>query len=523
MKLRSSRAALAALLLAAFLAESGCGPEEPSTPSRAKGGGGTFRVAIPLEPRTLDPNAVTDEIALTIAPNLFNKLVMLDADSRVLPDLAESWTVSDDGRTYTFRLRQGVLWHDGRPLTVEDVVWTLTSLAKEPSMATEALRRMERVEAPDPRTVVIRLREEWAPFIPTIASLSTYILPRHLFQGASPHRWGPGDRPVGTGPFRFQKWVRGERITLAANTSFFRAGPYLDRLDFVVLPPDQMAAAMASGKVDYANARGAGLQELARTPRFQVLTQPSDARFYFGFNLRRRFLNDPRVREAVNRAIDRHALVRQALAGYGIPAFGFYTPAVAWAYNPEARAPGFDPDRARALLDEAGLRPDARGIRAEWELIAPDLSPCPAVVRVVARQLRDIGISLRVEALPFDRWIERTLEQHDFDMSLVAGNQGPDPENLNTRFGSRGTSQFMGYSNPDFDAAIAEGARTPDLAERARSYFRAQEILSRDLPVAPLAELVRMFVVRRNVRGLPQAEARGLVSRNEYSLVRLVR
>ncbi|HVR99365.1 MAG TPA: ABC transporter substrate-binding protein [Thermoanaerobaculia bacterium] len=521
MKLRPSRAALAALLLAASLC--GC-VGEPSALPQAKGGGGTFRVILAGEPRTLDPNPVTDEMAMWIAPNLFNKLVTFDTDSRVLPDLAESWTVSDGGRTYTFRLRQGVHWHDGEPLTAGDVVWTLTSLAQEPSLVAEALRRIEKVEAPEPRTVVIRLQEPWAPFLPTIAALGTFILPRHRFAGASPHRWRPEDRPIGTGPFQFSEWVPGERITLVANPSFFRTGPYLDRVDYLVRK-ERAVAAVASGEADYASLRAAAgeLPDPRQLQQIKVLTQPSDARYYCGFNLRRPPLDDPRVREALNRAIDRHDLVREALAGYGIPAFGFYTPAVTWAYNAEARVPGFDPQRAGALLDEAGLRPDARGIRAEWEIIAPDLSPSPDVVRVIAGQLRAVGISLRGVVLPLDRWLERTLESHDFDLALMAGNQGPDPENLNTRFGSAGASQFMGYSSPAFDAAVAAGARTADLAERAKAYFRAQEILSRDLPVAPLAELVRMAVARRNVRGLPQQEARGLVGRNDFSLVRLAR
>ncbi|HEX9943862.1 MAG TPA: ABC transporter substrate-binding protein [Thermoanaerobaculia bacterium] len=488
-----------------------------------KGGGGEFRVLLPIEPRDLDPNSTQDEISLLLAPNLYNRLVMLDIDSRLHPDLAASWEVGQGGLEYTFHLREGVRWHDGRPFAAADVRWTLEHLARRPSYAVEALRRIAAVETPDERTVVVRLTEPWAPFLATIAVHGVFILPRP--EPGAPEKDPGRGKPVGTGPFRFAEWVQGQRIVLTANRSFFRPGPFLDRVVFTFEPDSNRSPELlASGRADYAMLRpsAALLPRLARDPRLRVLTSPSEGRYYLAFNLRRPPFGDPRVREAFNRALDRTALLERALYGYGAPGFGFYTPAVAWAYDPAARAPDFDPGRARALLDAAGLTPDRRGVRLAPELLCPDTTPFPEIARVLVEQFQTVGVAVRIEPMTAGQWFERT-RRHDFDLTLMGGGHGPDPENLNSRFGSRGPTQIMGYASAEFDAAVREGARALDLGRRARAYFRAQRILARDLPIAPLAEGVMVTICRREVTGLPRAEARGLVPDYDYSLVRVRR
>lgn len=509
-----------ALLVLASL-PAGCGHGESSGLPRGKGGGGTFRVVLPAEPQTLDPNSPTDEIALLLAPNLYNRLVALDADSQLLPDLAESWDIGEGGLVYTFRLRQGVRWHDGQPFTAGDVRWTFERLKGRPSLAAEAIRRIASIATPDDGTVVVRLAEPWAPFLTTLGWNGVYILPRHL-AGTDPS--SPDWQPVGTGPFKLEERVRGRSLSLEANRAYFKPGPALDRVTYLFEPDsDRGPALLTSGAADYLVVRPGLdlLPALARDPQLRVLTAPGDSRSYLAFNLRRDPLTDRRVREAVNRALDRTALVERAYHGYGVPGYGFYTPAVSWAYNPRALAPAFDPGKARELLDAAGLLPGPRGVRLEPELITPDFSVQLETAREVRRQLAAVGIAVRIEVLPFQQWLERITQRHDFDLTLVGGNHGPDPENLNARFGARGSSQIMGYESSELEAALAEGARLPDLARRARAYLRAQEILARDLPIAPLAEIVRVTVCRKAVTGLPQAEARGLVPAHDYSLVRL--
>ena len=513
-------AALGVLAAALLLLGLACQPGGPAARGR-----GELRVLLPGEPRTLDPNTRLEEIPFLLAPSLFDSLVALDADGRLLPDLAERWEVKAGGTVYVFHLREGVRWHDGHPFSPDDVRFTFERLAKYPSFADEAVRRVTRVEAPDERTVEIHLREPWAPFLTTIGWTGAYILPRHRARGLEMPGLEPGKdlAPVGTGPFRFAGWTPGQAIALTRNPDrpVERA---VERLVFRFEPdPVRATEKMTAGEADYAITR----QELDRIPRLQrtpglkVLTSPSASRFLCSFNLRREPLQDRRVREAINRAIDRHELVEKALYGYGAPAFGFYTPAVSWAYNAAARVPDLDLKRARALLDEAGLRPRPDGTRFALDLVATTLPPGPEMTRLIQAQLRQIGIEVRPVLLPIDEWMDRTIGRQDFDLLFQAGGQGPDPENLRFRFGSRGPAQILGYASDAFDAAVAEGAATVDLARRAQAYFRAQEILARDLPFAPLAEAVHIAVYRSEVSGLPQAEARGLVPLYDFSRVRV--
>lgn len=499
--------------LVALLFWTGCTGEEPADLPGIKGGGGTFRVVLPTEPRTFDPNATDDETSLLLASNLYNKLVALDTDMRLLPDLARSWEVAQDGRAYTFALQENVLWHDGKPFTSADVRWTLEHLKGQRSFAAEALRRITAIETPDDHTVVLRLAEPWAPLLTTLAWEGAFILPRH--GGASPAR------PVGTGPFRFASWDRGKSLTLEANRNFWKPGPYLDRIVYRFADSDQALDLVLSGQADYMVIRPAlsRLPALAADPRVRVLTSPTDSRYYLAFNLRRPLLQDHRLREAINRALDRPALLERALHGYGAPAYGFYTPAVAWAYNTQALAPAFDLGRARALLREAL---DGTGGAFQPVFISSAINPFGDMAREVARQLQAAGIDVRLELDPLDHWYKRVMDRHDFDIALMGGSQGPDPESLNLRFGSKGLgSRIMGYESAELDAAVSEGGRQADLSLRARAYFRAQEILARDLPIAPLAESVRVVVCRREVTGLSQAEGHGLVALHDYSLVRV--
>lgn len=518
---RSRRAALAALAALA-LACAGPGGREPQRETEPPRPSGTLRVALRAAPQTLNPDT-WDEAAGVVGRNLFNQLVSLDTDLHPIPDLARSWEVSADGLAYTFHLAEGVSWHDGRPFGSGDVAWTLRALRSEKAFAGDLAARIAAVETPDAATVVVRLAEPWSPFLATLASYGTFILPRHLHAGA-PFGEAAADRaPVGTGPFRLASWEPG-RIVLAANRRYFRPGPYLERLVYRVLaePDAASTAALLRGEIDYLTVRPRPerLQALRRAPELVLDSRPSDARYYAGFNVRRPPFADLRVRRAVNMALDREALVERVLAGYGAPAYGFYTPAVAWAFNERARVPAFDPAAAAALLDAAGLRPGPDGVRFAATLVCPDAAPYTDLAREMARQLAAVGIALAVETFAVERYFDRLLRRHDFDLGLIGGSHGPDPANLEIRFGARGKQQFMGYADPVLDRLLASGARQTDPALRARAYDQAQALLAQTLPAAPLAEAVGIVAYRRGLAGLPQGDARGLVAGGDFSLAR---
>lgn len=495
---------------------SGCA-EETTASRGARGGDGSLRLSLIGEPHTLNPNLGPDELALVVGQNLFNRLVSLAPDGTILPELATNWEALADGLTYRFHLRDDVTWHDGRPFTSEDARATLERIRHESSNR-EVARRIAAVTAPARNTVEITLSEPWAAFLPSFAWYGTSILPAHVY-GDRPWADHPANhRPIGTGPFKLVSWEPGRRIVLDKNDGYFGPGPYVDRVEYrLAQTPDEAVDLLIEGDADLLVGRPPAerLPELTRAAHLRVTTSPADGRTYLAFNLRRHPFADERVRRAVNMAIDRRALVKKGLAGIGAPALGFYTPAVAWAYNEDARVPEFDPAAARRVL--AALVPREYSAM----LVSVDAGSGRTLAIELAKELQRVGLAIRVEHEPPAGYFQKVLGDKDFDLALLSGAQGPDPDNLALRFGSTGAYQVMGYANPELDRALARGARSSDMAVRAAAYREVQKMLAADLPIAPLVETVRVTVFRKGLRGLPQEDARGLVPEFTYNLVRM--
>lgn len=494
----------------------GCSrPVEPA--SDAKGGDGVLRLSLPGEPRTLNPNvAPLDEYALLVTQNLFSRLVTRADDSGVLPELAERWTESADGLTYTFYIRKGVRFHDGTPLTAEDVRTTFARIAE--SSNTDVAQHIASVEAPDPTTVHVRLKAPWAAFIPSIAWYGVSILPSHVYASA-PWKDNPANtKPIGSGPFKLKTWEPGRRIVLEKNRDFFGQGPYVDELDYAIVPSTADGVELLlEGQVDFVVGRPPPtmVRQLTRTPGLRVTMAPGDGRSYLAFNLRRQPFADRRLRRAVNLALDRRGLVDDVLSGLGSPAVGFYTPAVAWAYNAEARVPNRDPAEAGRIVNE--LKPAV--VRFAFPA-TPDAKPTPMGTAIV-KQLEAVGFRIQTVPIPPAQYLPRLLTGRDFDMVILSGGHGPDPDSMTSRFGSAGSLQVMGYANAELDRVLDRGRSLIDPAARAAEYYRAQAILAEDLPIAPLFESMRIAVHRDGLRGVPHEDARGLVADYTFNLIRM--
>jgi peptide/nickel transport system substrate-binding protein len=507
------RAMVAAALL---VGAAGCARLD-APPRDIKGGDGGLRLSLPGEPRSLNPNLFPfDEYTLLVTQNIFSRLVTRASDGTVLPELAERWTESADGRTYTFYLRKDVRFHDGAPLTSEDVRSTFARIGE--SSNTEVALRIAGVDAPDATMVNVHLKAPWAAFIPSIAWYGASILPAHVYGSAAWNNNPANRRPIGSGPFKFKVWEPGRRIVLEKNTAFFGQGPYVDELEYVITPTAaEGAQLLVSGRVDFMVGRppGAMIRQLAHTPGLHVSMAPSDGRTYLAFNVRRAAFSDLRMRRAANLAIDRQALIVDTMGGLGMPAFGFYTPAVAWAYNGAARVPAYDPVAAIHLVRAAHPPPVTLAFVG-----SPGAAPTP-VSADVARQLTAVGMRVTAVPVPAQQFVDYLRAGEGFDLVVLSGFHGPDPDTMTARFGSAGSMQMMGYSNPELDRVLARGGAVADPVARARAYYRAQEILAEDLPIAPLFETLRIAVYRDGLRGLPDDDARGLVPDNTFNLVRI--
>ena len=488
--------------------------------------GGTMVIAYWGDPISFNPDAKIDDAGSGIYGCIFSRLVALDTNYNVIPDLAESWEVSDDGLTYTFHLRRNVKWHDGHPFTSADVVWTLNQIkSHKEAPASRHFKDVESIEAPDDYTVVIKMKHPSAPFLGFLAWYGTYIMPKHLYditKDGSPVDWldNPhNQKPIGTGPFKFVEWVKGDHVTLEKNPDYFLGEPYLDRIVFKIIPDENTAVqAFINGEADVdQNTSMAQVDMLTKIPGVVVSMKPGPSRFYMSYNVGRRDspMHDKKVRLAVAYALNRKEIFKKAIK-HGKVAEGFYTPAIPWAFNPNAKIPEYDPELAEKLLDEAGYPRKEDGYRFEITLVYFTGQEWRDMSTIIKEQLDKVGIKVKLEEYEIAAYIEKVLKAGDFDLTVLDGFQGPDPDNLKLRVGTGGDINVMGYSNKEVDELLEKAARISDKNERAKYYFKVQEILAEDLPIYPIAEVTYLYVHKDYVKDLPY-QLPNVVAYNNYA------
>ncbi len=507
-------ASLAALVIVAAAAPS------PAPAGEAPRYGGTLVFAIGANPETLNPAVTTGVEALAVACKMFNGLIYLDRDWNPQPELAESWTISPDGLTYTFRLVRNAKWHDGRPFTSADVKFTFEEvLAKFHPRTRTAFANLDRVEAPDPYTVVVRFRKPYAPFLQQMTCQEGAILPKHLYEGTdvlkNPRNL---DNPVGTGPFRWGSWTRGDHILMVRNEHYFRPGmPYLDRVVAKIMPdPASRILALEAGEVDYIQSFFLLKQEVARlrsNPGVQV-KQDTDlpGNFLLFCNIGHKPLDDKRVRHALAMGVNRRQILEQAVFGLGAPGKSAIHVGLKWAHNPEVdydRLFPYDPAKANAALDAAGLPRAADGkrfrLRLVYNVAQAGFTPMAEIIR---NNWQDLGVEVTLEPLEFQLTIDKVYTRGDFDVTIQPYTTAGDPAIGITRAYATATTpprpftNPSGYSNPKLDELFARAVATPNRAERARAYFEAQRIIADDLPALNLIDRTEVDVASAKFRGL---------------------
>jgi peptide/nickel transport system substrate-binding protein len=463
--------------------------------------GGTFIMANTADPVTLNPTLTTTVQAIYVTSMVMNALVAHDLSLNPIPDLARSWTISDDGLTIRFDLVRNATWHDGKPFTSADVKFTFDeALIKYHPLGKTAYAAVESIQTPDPHTVVFRFKHSAPAFMNIIGAYAGTIIPKHLYEGTDLTKNPLNAQPVGTGPFRFKEWVKGSHIALERNPNYFKAGkPYLDRIVVKVVPdPGARMVAFEAGELDYLPYFGTPLHEVPRIQRMpdsEVTFAPGfSSIFMLWFNLRKAPLSDLRVRQAIAHAVDRQAILDKAAFGVGKLASGPIASGTKWAFHPNLPRYARDLARANRLLDEAGYRRGPDGTRFKISLLSDAAGVGPATGEIVREQLREVGIALELRPMEAAAFYDRMFVQWDYDMAFQEAATGPDPaigvarlyitSNIRRVPFTNGT----GYSNPEADDLFAQGAKEPSVAKRGAIYRKLQEILVRDLPMIWLWE-----------------------------------
>lgn len=445
-------------------------------------------LGVVLEPPHLDPTAgaaaAIDEI---VYANVFEGLTRIGPNGEVQPALAESWEISDDGRTYTFKLREGATFHDGTSFEAEDVKFTLErAMADDSTNAQKVLfSAIESVEAVGPVTLKVTLEHPQGSFLYNMGWGDAVVVAPETADGNK-------ENPVGTGPFKFENWAKGSSVTIVKNPDYWGEPVALDKAEFRFIP-DAAAAipALLSGDVHaFPMFPPDAVTQVQGDPRFEVVIGATEGETILATNNGKEPFSNLKVRQAIAHALDRDEIIMGASNGFGVPIGSHFSPANE-AYVDLTGTYLYDVEKAKALLSEAGY-PD--GFSGTLKL------PPPAYARqggeVVASQLREIGIDLEIVPVEWAQWLEQVFTNKDYDLTIVSHTE-PNDINIYAR-----DDYYFNYDNDVFDAVIEELDRVSDPEKRNELYAKAQRIIAEDAVNGFLFQLPKTGVWDAKLEGM---------------------
>ncbi len=446
--------------------------------------GGTLVLARAHDATGLDPHTVTAHVSHRVFELVYNTLVALDGDLKVVPDLAESWDISDDGLQYKFYLHRGVKFHEGQKLTSEDVKFTFERILdpETGAVARSFFTDVAEITTPDDYTVVFKLSRPNAAFLVNLTSPNASIVSKQV---ATTRDLRKTENAIGTGPFKLAEWKPDEYMSLEKNEDFFiEDKPYLDEVLVKIIPEEaSIVAALRAEEADFALLEDPIVAKATRqVPGVALMPVPS-LRYHLLFvNSARKPLDSQKVRQAISCAISRQDLIDTAVFGEGVPTGPIPPSMKLWAL-PVSEYPCYnrDVEKARQLLAEAGY---PQGF--ETTILVPLGEPVTgaAEAQFVKAQLEEVGIDVELEITEFGIYVERWLDA-DLDLAIGLNAGAPDPDfYLYRYFHSSGSLQFIhGYWNtPRLDELLDQGRIESDLAKRQEMYAEAQRILVEGSP-----------------------------------------
>jgi peptide/nickel transport system substrate-binding protein len=446
-------------------------------------------VAMQLEPPHLDPtSAAAGAIDSVLYTNVFEGLTRFMGDGSVVPGLAESWEISEDGLTYTFKLREGVTFHDGTTMDAEDVKFTLDRInAEDSANAQKALyAAISEVNVIDPQTVEVKLSEPNGNMLFNLAWGDAVIVAPETVEAIK-------QTPIGTGAFKFENWNQGDKITLTRNDDYWGEAPALASATFkFISDPTAAFASVMAEDVDVFTGFPApeNIPQFEADPRFQVLIGSTEGETILSINNKREPFDNVKVREAVAHAIDRQAIIDGAMFGYGTPIGTHFAP-----HNPDyvdlAEMSSYDPEKSKALLAEAGF-PDG----FETTLHLPPPSYARRGGEIIAAQLAEVGIKAQITNVEWAQWLETVFKGKDFGLSIVSHTE---PMDINIY---ANPDYYFQYDNAEFQSLITEFNKTAEPAARTEMLAKAQRMIAEDYVNGYLFQLAFPTIAKAGVEGL---------------------
>ncbi|HOO37902.1 MAG TPA: peptide-binding protein [Deltaproteobacteria bacterium] len=470
----------------------------------------------------LIPMLASDSASHEVAGFVYNGLVKYDKDYNIVPDLAQSWDIENDGKLLRFHLRKNVTWHDGEKFDAHDVMFTYKTIIdpKTPTAYAGKYKLVKQARLIDDYTIEFTYDKPLAPALISWGSLQ--MLPEHLLQGKDITTSALTRMPVGTGPFKFKSWKTGANIVLETNENYFDGKPYILGINYRIIP-DQNTQFMElkAGNIDIMGL--SPLQYLRQTdqPGFQKMYARykylADGYTYLGFNLKRSPFDNYRIRQAMAYAIDKEEIIKGVLLGLGEEATGPYKPGTPW-YNPGVARYPYDPQKALSILKEFGYDDhdgdgivDKNGKPFSFSIITNQGNPLrEKTAQIIQQRLKIVGIEVKIRIIEWTVFLKEYVDRGNFDAVILGWNILQDPDLYNVWHSSnavKGGLNFVGYKDPEVDDLLEKGRHTFDFDQRRKCYFRIQEIMADQQPYVFLYVPYSLPVVSARFKGIKPAPA----------------
>ena len=482
--------------------------------------GGSIVMGSIGEPSNLIPYLSSDSASSQVTGLLYTSPLEYDKDFNIIKCAAEEWEVLEGGKFMRFRLKEGIKWQDGHPLTAADVTFTykLMTDPKTPTAYAADFLNVKEYRQTGPLSFEVRYD---APYARAAITWMHPILPKHVLEKENIASTKYARDPIGAGPFKLKSWEAGTRITLEANDLYFKGRPYLDEVIYRIIPDGTtMFLEARAGKLDFIGLSPQQYLRQTSGPKWDENWKKykylSSAYTYLGMNMKSPFFKDRKVRQALSYAIDRKGIVKGALLGMGEPSFGPYKPGT-WAYNASLAPWPYDPEKAKALLAEAGWKPGKGGVLEkdgypfEFTILVNQGNDERIKVAVILQQMfRAVGVRTAIRTVEWAAFLKEFVNTKKFDALILGWTILDDPDIFDV-WHSSAISQnglnFVSFRNSEVDALLEKGRASADKAERKKIYDRFQEILHEEQPYLFLYVPYSLPMVQSRFKGIEPAPA----------------
>ena len=492
--------------------------------------GGSLINAMAGEPSNLIAMIAGDSASSAIAGNIFNSLIKYDENLNYAPDLAESWAISNNQKTITFKLKKGLQWADGNPLTSADVLFTWKLITNPDTRTPYAsdYQLVKKASAPDPLTFKITYETSYAPALDTWSSL--HILPKHILKDEDINNTFFSRKPTGSSYYKLDDWISGQQVSLKANEKSVLGSPLIEKLISRIIPDtSSQFLELTADNIDVMNINPIQYQRVfpARKDLQQKVAlykELGNGYTYLGFNLKKPPFNDIRVRQALNYAIDKDEVIKGVLLGLGESISSPYKPGTRWN-NPNLSPYPYNPSKALELLQEAGFKKNNDGILMKngkplkFEIITNQNKQREMTAVVIQKRLQEIGVDVSIRVIEWASFVNRFIKTGDFDVVVLGWSLSLDPDQYNIWHSSQqgpGQFNFLGYSNKNVDRLLELGRKELNISKREKIYHKFSKYLLEDSPIVYLYAGYGLSAVHKRVKGIKNPAPPAGIYHNNY-------